>query len=125
MEKEQKVIPNDHLANERTFLAWLRTSIAIMGLGFVVVKFSLFIKQLSLALGEQPISSGKGYSSIIGTILVATGALIALLAWIRYKKIQQKLLSNQYYPSATLSTLLTLGILLFSIILVIYLLAYR
>ncbi|QEM08229.1 DUF202 domain-containing protein [Mucilaginibacter rubeus] len=33
---------SDHLANERTFLAWIRTSIALMGFGFVVVKFSLF-----------------------------------------------------------------------------------
>ena len=33
----------DHLANERTFLAWIRTSIGIMAFGFVVVKFSLFL----------------------------------------------------------------------------------
>lgn len=35
----------DHLANERTFLAWIRTSIGIMGFGFVVVKFSRFLCQ--------------------------------------------------------------------------------
>jgi len=34
----------EHLANERTLLAWMRTSIAIMAFGFVVVKFSLFIR---------------------------------------------------------------------------------
>lgn len=44
--------PSDHLANERTFLAWVRTSIALMGFGFVVVKFSLFIKQLSIVFPE-------------------------------------------------------------------------
>lgn len=38
----------EHLANERTLLAWIRTSIGIMAFGFVVVKFSLFIKQISL-----------------------------------------------------------------------------
>ena len=43
----------DHLANERTFLAWMRTSIGIMAFGFVVVKFSLFIKQISLILGKK------------------------------------------------------------------------
>ena len=42
--------PSDHLANERTFLAWIRTSIAIMAFGFVVVKFTFFIKQLSIVL---------------------------------------------------------------------------
>ncbi|UZJ63104.1 DUF202 domain-containing protein [Sphingobacterium sp. KU25419] len=44
---------SDHLANERTFLAWIRTSIGIMGFGFVVVKFSLFVKQVSLILHNQ------------------------------------------------------------------------
>ncbi|MBB5439184.1 uncharacterized membrane protein YidH (DUF202 family) [Pedobacter sp. AK017] len=43
----------DHLANERTFLAWIRTSIGIMGFGFVVVKFSLFVRQIGIALGHQ------------------------------------------------------------------------
>ena len=46
---EEKVLEKprvaDHLANERTFLAWIRTSIGIMGFGFVVVKFSRFICQ--------------------------------------------------------------------------------
>ena len=39
---------NDHLANERTYLAWLRAGIGVMAFGFVVVKFSLFLKQFSL-----------------------------------------------------------------------------
>jgi hypothetical protein len=46
---EEKVLEKprvaDHLANERTFLAWIRTSIGIMGFGFVVVKFSRFLRQ--------------------------------------------------------------------------------
>ncbi|KAA0129612.1 DUF202 domain-containing protein [Chryseobacterium sp. SN22] len=37
---------SDHLANERTFLAWLRTSVALMGFGFILVKFSLFLNRL-------------------------------------------------------------------------------
>ncbi|WP_167516127.1 MULTISPECIES: YidH family protein [Mucilaginibacter] len=41
-DNQQKINASDHLANERTFLAWIRTSIALMGFGFVVVKFSLF-----------------------------------------------------------------------------------
>lgn len=43
----------DHMANERTFLAWIRTSIGIMAFGFVVEKFALFIKQITLLLGES------------------------------------------------------------------------
>jgi uncharacterized membrane protein YidH (DUF202 family) len=44
-----------HMANERTFLAWIRTSIGIMAFGFVVEKFSLFIKQVSYFLGQTNI----------------------------------------------------------------------
>ncbi len=40
------------MANERTFLAWIRTSIGIMAFGFVVEKFSFFIKKLSLFVGK-------------------------------------------------------------------------
>ena len=46
--KKSTKVPNrrDHMANERTFLAWVRTSIGIMAFGFVVEKFALFIKRL-------------------------------------------------------------------------------
>lgn len=33
----------EYLANERTFLAWVRTSIAVLSLGFVIAKFSVWI----------------------------------------------------------------------------------
>ncbi|MGI0068832.1 MAG: YidH family protein, partial [Nitrosopumilaceae archaeon] len=45
----------EHLANERTFLAWLRTCIALMGLGFVVARFSLFLREFSIMTKNQTI----------------------------------------------------------------------
>lgn len=119
----QKGSPNDHLANERTFLAWIRTSIAIMGFGFVVVKFSLFIRQISLALDEKAIPlPGKGYSSAIGIALVIIGALMAFLAFIRYRNIEKHLTRGTYFPSFVLSLLMTLAILIVSLLLILYLL---
>ncbi len=112
---------SDYLANERTFLAWIRTSIAIMGFGFVVVKFSLFIKQLSFVLGKQATTPGKGYSSEIGIFLVALGAVMALLAFVRYRNIQKQLGSNSYFPSIFLSVLLTVCIIIISLLLIVYL----
>jgi putative membrane protein len=44
---------NDHLANERTFLAWIRTGIGIMGFGFVVVKFSKLIMMYFTLMQDQ------------------------------------------------------------------------
>ena len=90
----------DHLANERTFLAWIRTSIALMGFGFVIVKFALFIRQISFALGEKT-PQGKGYSAIIGVTMVALGALMATLAYIRYRKIEKQLNNNTYFRLET------------------------
>lgn len=120
--KKPTINPNDHLANERTFLAWIRTSIALMGFGFVVVKFSLFIKQLSIVLAGKSILPGKGFSSSIGIILVAMGALLAFLSYIRFQHVEKQLLNKAYQPSSVLSLLLTVAIVLFSLLLLWYLL---
>ena len=114
--------PADHLANERTFLAWIRTSIALMGFGFVIVKFALFIKQISLVLGEKGVMPGKGYSAIIGVLMVAFGGIMSALAYVRYRNIEKQLNNNAYFPSSTLSILVTLSIVIGSILLIFYLL---
>lgn len=113
--------PSDYLANERTFLAWIRTSIALMGFGFVIVKFALFIRQISAALGEKIVMPGKGYSAIVGVVMVALGAVMATLAYIRYNSIRKQLRQNAYYPSQGLSFLVTLSLVVGSILLVLYL----
>lgn len=114
--------PSDHLANERTFLAWIRTSIALMGFGFVVVKFSLFIKQLSVVLGGKEILTGKGFSSSIGIVLVALGTIAALLSYFRYLGTEKQLLKKAYQPSSALSLGVTVAIVLVSLLLLWYLL---
>lgn len=114
--------PNDHLANERTFLAWIRTSIALMGFGFVVVKFSLFIRQLALVLPAKIVLPPKGYSSEIGILLVAIGAGTALLAFFRYRSTEKQLMDHNYKPSFLLSVFLTIAILVISALLIYYLL---
>jgi len=121
MDNRQKGKPNDHLANERTFLAWIRTSIGIMGFGFIVVKFSMFIRQVSQIVGRQVTAPPTGYSGIIGVILVAIGALTAVMAYANYKKIEKQLESDSYSSSSPLITYLTAAMVLISIILIWYL----
>ena len=118
----------DHMANERTFLAWIRTSIGIMAFGFVVEKFALFIKQIALFLGKSPSPklssvspSLQGYSSIFGIFLVGLGLLICLLAFIKYKKVEKQIEDDTYHPSMLLNVMLTLSVLLIGVSLVIYL----
>ena len=112
----------EYLANERTFLAWIRTSIALMGFGFVIVKFSLFLKQLSLLLETRGITS-KGYSSIVGVVMVAIGVIIAILAFLQYKNNEKQLKNNYFVSSSMLSLLITLIIIIGGIFLIVYLLS--
>jgi putative membrane protein len=112
---------SDHLANERTFLAWIRTSIGIMAFGFVVVKFSLFVKQLSILLSKQNITQSKGYSAFIGIALVAGGAFTSVLSYLRYKKTQNQINNGIYQSSSLIIFILTSVIFLISIFLIVYL----
>jgi len=110
-----------HMANERTFLAWIRTSIGIMAFGFVVEKFALFVKQLSYFLGKEITPPSHGYSSIFGIFLVALGALMGALSFIRYKKVERQIDEDTYQPSVILDILLAISVLAIGIFLVIYL----
>jgi putative membrane protein len=114
-----------HMANERTFLAWIRTSIGIMAFGFVVEKFALFIKQMSLILGianiEKASPTSHGYSAIVGIFLVGLGTLMGLLAFLRYKKVERQIDEDTYQPSSILDMVLAISIFAVGIFLVIYL----
>ena len=121
MEEKKPNNTSDHLANERTFLAWIRTSIGIMAFGFVVVKFSLFVKQISLILGKENIIHSKGYSGIVGIVLVAVGTVTAVLSYIRYKHSEKQLNEGYYKHSSLLITVLTAFIFLVSVFLIVYL----
>ena len=122
-EISEKSNASDHLANERTYLAWVRTGIGIMAFGFVVVKFSLFIKQLAIILGSKTVVPQKGYSLITGIILVGLGVLINLLAYLRYKRTKEQLSTGSFNQSTTLITILTVVITLIGAALLVYLIA--
>jgi uncharacterized membrane protein YidH (DUF202 family) len=113
-----------HMANERTFLAWIRTSIGIMAFGFVVEKFAFFIKKLSYYFGKPSIAeavhSSLGYSSFLGIGLVAMGALMGVLAFIRYRKTEREIDEDTYRPTLILDILVAIGVLVIGIFFVIY-----
>src|ERR1700719_3488740 len=71
--------PRVRFAAERTLLAWVRTGVALMGFGFVVARFGLFLRELSAGRHtETPHSTGP--SLWIGTALVTLGVVMTLLA---------------------------------------------
>lgn len=118
----------DHLANERTFLAWIRTCIGIMAFGFVVEKFALFMKQIVYFFGKQGLPGStnlptlqQGYSSIFGILLVGLGALLGLFSFIKYKRVEKQIDEDTYQSSLTLAIVLTALVLVIGIFLVLYL----
>ncbi len=121
-EKDSNSRSREHQANERTFLAWIRTSIALMGFGFVIVKFALFLKQISLLVQGNIVVTSRGYSANIGVIMVALGVILAILSFWQYRKTAKQLESNNYAPSSLLSVILALVVIIGGILLIIYLL---
>jgi putative membrane protein len=82
---------SDHAANERTFLSWIRTGIAVIAFGFVIEKFNLFVLMLAHSLvGDehaaqvQRLSGGVGRYE--GLAFIACGILLIVLATVRFAR---------------------------------------
>ena len=88
----------EYLANERTFLAWIRTSIAIISLGFVVAKFSVWLNELAAKLQPGVAFHRSGASMPLGVSIMALGGLLALLAAWRYDVVNRAIASGVVRP---------------------------
>ena len=78
-ESKPKAALADYLAAERTLLAWIRTGLALMGFGFVVARFGLFLQQLQ-AVEKTFSGQSYGLSLWFGTALIAAGVIVNLFA---------------------------------------------
>ena len=78
---------SDHAANERTFLAWVRTAIAIMAFGFLVQKFDLFLRIASGSLNARSLSErNQIVGDIAGLLLIVLGGAMMVLAAVQFRK---------------------------------------
>lgn len=82
--------PSDYLAAERTFLAWIRTGLALMGFGFVVARFGLFLRELARTTVVSRFES-TGVSLLIGTSLLLIGAAVNIAATVSHVRLIRKL----------------------------------
>jgi putative membrane protein len=77
--------PRIYMAAERTFLAWIRTGVALMGFGFIVARFGLFLRELALTSTASP-TSGTGFSLPIGIALIVLGIAANIVAGVRHRR---------------------------------------
>ncbi len=112
-----------YLANQRTFLAWLRTSLALIGLGFVVSRFGLFLRELGIRTKESIIaqSSIHSHSSLLGITMVFLGAAIIIYALKNYLETNKAIQRGTYTPKDSPIYALSIGVVIFSIVLAYYL----
>ena len=103
----------DHLANERTFLAWVRTSVAVVVFGFAIGRFAIALRQLAQFQGHVPKTTGlsvwMGMSSILaGVVMVVAGLM-------RYRKTRAQLDEGKFEPAGFIVDLVTILTALFGL----------
>lgn len=119
-----------HMANERTFLSWIRTSMAVMAFGFVVEKFGLFMlkfTELLSSIGEkrEKVEGVEHYSSKTGLLLIIIGEVIALVSFIKYMNTARQIKHEQYYHSLILDLLMTIAIVIIAVLFTVHLIESR
>lgn len=85
-EIRQSATLSDYLAVERTLLAWIRTGLALMGFGFVVARFGLFLQEFQVTQHTLPPRS-YGLSLWFGTALIAVGVIVNILSGWRHARL--------------------------------------
>jgi putative membrane protein len=81
---------NQHQANERTLLAWLRTGISMMGFGFAIAKFGLYMREL-IAAGHLQLPQAAAHhvgSGWIGTAFVAVGIFTNFFGTLHFRRMR-------------------------------------
>ncbi|RXH56883.1 YidH family protein [Granulicella sibirica] len=89
--------PRVYLAAERTFLAWIRTGLGLMGIGFAVARFGLFLREIGGGSGHPPVQT-TGLSVWSGVALVALGVAVNLYAVFRHVTLTRELASGSWVP---------------------------
>lgn len=80
---------SDHAANERTFLAWVRTAIAIMAFGFVIAKFDLFLRVAGAETGLKLRIGNQFVGDLAGLLLILLGGVVMAIAAFRFRQTTQ------------------------------------
>ena len=112
---------NDHAANERTYLAWLRTSLALVAFGFVLERFDLFLRTFAKSFSGAQLPPLTPVGREAGIILVALGLLTMLLSTWRFTATARMIQSEKPESYSVRSVLFMGGIfILLSLFILLY-----
>ena len=86
---------SDHAANERTYLAWVRTGVAVMAFGFLVEKFDIFLVYIGKALHKRTgVHYGLHAAELLGVGLVGLGILMMVAASVRFVRTRRAIMAE-------------------------------
>jgi putative membrane protein len=91
---------SDHAANERTFLAWVRTAIAVMAFGFVIEKFDLFMQAIAPQTERHLSAHSSSFANAAGLAFIAIGVAMVFLAGWRFAKTAKDIAAETEVPSS-------------------------
>ena len=122
----QGVTLSDHLAAERTLLAWIRTGLALMGFGFVVARFGLFLQQIQI-VEHSPSVHSYGLSLWFGTALIGAGIAVNIVSGLHHARLVRGMARGESVRahSASLAVATSLFLALVGIAMAIYLISVR
>jgi len=104
---------SDHAANERTFLAWVRTAIAVMAFGFLIERFDLFLAfAASEATSRYLVLHGQTFANAAGLATIFLGVAMIVIAAVRFFRVAKDIESQEVVPSTGSRIDLALAVLL-------------
>ena len=131
-DKQKTDRSQQYLANERTFLSWVRTSIAMIGLGFIISKFSFFLTEFRIIIYRYSVDSPElnpyqtqvsidQISNWIGIGTVSLAIVLILFALKNYISTHKSIKTQTYSPNQKTIYFTTAIIVLLSIFVFVYL----
>lgn len=125
-EEDSSERSQQYLANQRTFLSWVRTSIALIGLGFAIERFSIFLQQFRLiadpdAAGNVASSTVDEYSALVGIGMIVVGTGLVVYALKNYLESNKTIASGKYMPKNAIVYTASAAIIGLGIIMIIFL----
>lgn len=104
---------SDHAANERTFLAWVRTAIAVMAFGFLIERFDLFLEIAAPSLAGRSLSAlGQKFANAAGLAFIVLGTVMIIIAAARLFITARKIDSDNIHPGTGTQMDIALAVLL-------------